>query len=234
MSETLIKAVDAYGGKDTWIKAKFLEAEFSARGLAFVFKQRPQLRRAKITMDISRPFSRITPIGRNREISGIIDGHDVYLENASGELIRERKNARQYFPGGRRFFYWDDLDMAYFANYAMWNYLSLPALLMRRDIIWHEIEAGILEAIFPKEIPTHNQRQRFRFDKDTGLLLQHDYTAEVISNLAKAAHVVLEHSESDGFRFTSHRRVTPRSAKGRPLRGPTLIEIIIHDYHLIV
>jgi hypothetical protein len=202
MSQTQKKAVNAYGGKEIWTKAKFLEAEFSARGLAFVLKQRPQLRRAKIAMDISRPFCRITPIGRNRDISGVLDGPDVHLENASGEVIRERKNARQYFPGGRRLLYWDDLDMAYFANYAMWNYLTLPALLMRKDIIWNEIEVGHLEAIFPKEIPTHNQRQRFRFEQETGLLRQHDYTAEVISRLAKAAHVVLDHSESEGLKFT--------------------------------
>ena len=234
MNQTLRKTVDAYGGKKTWAEAKSIEAEFSARGLAFIFKQRPQFRRAKITMNITDPFSRITPIGRNRDISGVLDGPDVHLENTSGEVIRERKNARQYFPGGRRLLYWDDLDMAYFANYALWNYLTLPALLMRKNIICNEIEAGLLEAIFPKEIPTHNQRQRFRFEQETGLLLQHDYTAEVISSLAKAAHVVLDHSESEGLRFTSHRRVTPRSARGKPLRGPTLLEITIHDYHLIV
>ena len=234
MNQTIKKAIDAYGGEETWIKAKSLEADFSARGLAFVLKRRPNLRRAKIKMDISRPFSRITPIGGNREISGVLKGSDVHLEDADGEVIRERKNARKYFPGGRRLFYWDDLDMAYFANYAMWNYLTLPALLMRTDIIWNEIEAGLLEAIFPKEIPTHSQRQHFRFDLNTGLLLQHDYTAEVISRLAKAAHVVLDHSEKEGLKFTSHRRVTPRSAKGKPWGGPILIEIKIHDYQLIV
>jgi hypothetical protein len=233
MNQTLKKTIDAYGGKETWTKAKSLKAEFSARGLAFILKQRPQFRRARVTMDIARPFSRITPIGKNWDISGVLDGQDVHLESANGEVIRERKNARQYFPGGRRFLYWDDLDMAYFANYAMWNYLALPALLMREDITWNEIQVGLLEAIFPKGIPTHNQKQRFRFDQETGLLLQHDYTARVISRLAKAAHVVLDHSESLGLRFASHRRVTPRSAKGKPLRGPTLIEITIHDYHLI-
>jgi hypothetical protein len=226
------QAIDAYGGKETWTKAKSIEAEFSARGLAFTLKRRPKLRRAKIAMNISRPFSRITPIGRNREISGVLNNQDVHVEGVDGEVIRERKNARQYFPGGRRLLYWDDLDMAYFANYAMWNYLTLPALLMRTDIIWKEIEAGFLEALFPKEIPTHSQRQHFRFDLDTGLLLQHDYTAEVISRLAKAAHIVLDHSEMKGLKFTSHRRVTPRSAKGKPLGGPTLIEITIHDYQL--
>ena len=104
---------------------------------------------------------------------------------------------------------------------------------MRKDIIWNEIEAGLVEAIFPIDIPTHSQKQRFRFDRKTGLLIQHDYTAVIISSLAKAAHVVLDHSESEGLIFTAHRRVTPISAKGKPMRGPTLIEIMIHDYHLL-
>jgi hypothetical protein len=94
---------------------------------------------------------------------------------------------------------------------------------MRKNIIWNEIQAGLMEAIFPKEIPTHNQRQRFWFDRDTGLLLQHNYTAEVISSLAKAAHVVLDHSESKGLKFTAHWMVKPISAKWKPMRGPTFI-----------
>jgi len=65
-----------------------------------------------------------------------------------------------------------------------------------------------------------------------GLLHRHDYTAEVIGGLAKAAHVVLEHSDSDGLEFTSRRRVTPRSSHGRAFRFPTLIEIAVHDYQL--
>lgn len=232
MSQIIQKAIEAYGGKKLWVKTKRLEAVFSVHGLAFILKRRPYFKRAKIMMEIERPFSKITPIGKNSEISGILDGPDVRLENEAGEVIQERKNARQYFPGGRRLLFWDDLDMAYFANYAMWNYLTLPYLLLREDINWREIEAGILEATFPQEIPTHNQTQRFRFDQETGLLLQHDYTAEVISSLAKAAHVVLDHSEKEGLRFTSHRRVTPMFLSGKPLRFPTLIEITIHDLHM--
>jgi hypothetical protein len=79
MNQTLQKAVDVYGGKETWTKAKSLEAKFSASGLAFILKQRPQFKRAKVTMDISRPFSRITPIGRNPDITGVLDGSDVHL-----------------------------------------------------------------------------------------------------------------------------------------------------------
>lgn len=232
MNHTAQKAIEAYGGQKLWAAAKFLEAEFSANGLAFTLKRRPSLNRVKITMAIGRPFSQITPIGKIPEISGILDGPDVRLENAAGEVIQARKNARRYFPGGRRIFFWDDLDMAYFANYAMWNYLTLPSLLSRDDIEWREVEFGLLEAVFPPEIPTHNRIQRFRFDKKSGLLLQHDYTADIISRFAKAAHVVLEHSENEGLCFTSKRRVTPRSAKGRPRRGPILIAIEVHAYRL--
>jgi hypothetical protein len=232
MNQTLETAIEAYGGRERWAKARSIEAQISANGWAFTLKRRPPFNHAKFVMDVSRPYSRITPIGKRPDITGVLDGSDVYLENASGEIIQDRKNARQYFPGGRRIFYWDDLDMSYFANYATWNYLTLPALLMRNDIIWKEIKEGLLEAVFPDEIPTHCQVQRFRFDKDTGLLRQHDYTAEVISSLAKASHVVLDHSESKEVKFTSHRRVTPRSFTGKPLPFPTLIEIIIHDFHV--
>ncbi len=232
MNPTAQKAIEAYGGQKLWAEAIRLEAEFSASGLAFTLKRRPHLKRVKIMMEIARPRARITPIGKHQEITGVLDGADVRLENAIGEVIQTRKNARQYFPGGRRIFFWDDLDMAYFANYAMWNYLTLPSLLSRDDIEWRELAPGLLEAVFPPELPTHSRIQRFRFDPDTGLLLQHDYTADIISRLAKAAHVVLEHNENKGLCYTSKRRVTPRSAKGRPRRGPTLIAIELHDFCL--
>jgi hypothetical protein len=233
MRPTALKAVQAYGGQDRWAAAKVLEAEFSADGLAFRLKRRPPFKRARIVMDTQRPYARITPIGRNPEIAGVWDGVDVRLEHADGRVLAQRPDARRRFPYGRRLFYWDDLDMAYFANYAMWNYLTLPVLLMRRSIIWQEIDAGLLEAHFPASIPTHNTFQRFRFDPDTGLLRQHDYTAEVIGRFAKAANVVLAHTAFNGLRFTSHRLITPRNAQGRPMRGPVLIEIRVHTVNLI-
>lgn len=230
--EAIEKAVSAYGGENKWTKAVVLEAEFSAWGLAFTLKRRPFFDRANITMDIHRPFCRITPIGKNRDVSGVLNGTDVHLELPNGNIIKKRENARQYFSRARRLLYWDDLDMAYFANYAMWNYLTLPALLMNKDIIWKAAEPGLLTAKFPVKIPTHSAAQQFRFDRKSGLLLQHDYTAEVISGFARAAHVVLEHSEKSGLTFTSHRRVTPRGFNGKPVPGPTLIEIVIHDCKL--
>ncbi len=232
MNQTAEKAIAAYGGKGLWKNAKTIEAEVSVHGWAFTLKGRPFFKHAKIKMEVARPISRLTPIGRNPQISGVLDGHDVHLEDANGRVIEERKNTRSYFPGGRRLFYWDDLDMSYFANYAFWNYFTLPALLMREEINWTEIEPGWLEATFPDSIPTHNKVQRFRFDLETGLLLQHDYTADIISKLATAANVPLEHRQGSGFTYPSRRLVTPRSPSGKPLPAPTLIDITVHDFQI--
>lgn len=230
MNQTAQKALAAYGGKERWTNSKTIEAEVSVHGWAFTLKRRPFFERARISMEIARPFSRLTPIGKDPQVSGVLDGHDVRLEDQSGKVIAERKEARRYFPGGRRLFYWDDLDMAYFANYAFWNYFTLPALLLREDINWKEIEPGWLEAVFPQTIPTHSPVQRFRFDRETGLLIQHDYTANVISKLATAANVVLEHTQGTDILYPSRRLVTPRSPSGKALPGPTLIAITVHDF----
>jgi len=233
LSITAKNAIEVYGGEKLWQNSKYIEAEVSVKGLAFMLKRRPFFEHAKIQMEIGRPFSRITPIGKDKIISGILEGNDVRLEDVNRKIIAERKNAREFFSFGRRLFYWDDLDMAYFANYAFWNYFTLPSLLMNNEIDWKEKSEGVLEATFPKSMPTHNKIQEFHFDKRTGLLIQHNYTAEVISKLAKAANVMVEHSEQDGILFPSSRRVTPRTKKGKPLNRPVLIDIQVHNYKLI-
>lgn len=232
MNPTAEKAIAAYGGKEFWSRAKRIEAEVSVHGWAFTLKGRPFFNRAKIKMNVHRPFSKLTPIGKIPNVTGVLDGHDVRLEAPLEKRIDDRKDARGFFPGGRRLFHWDDLDMSYFANYAFWNYFTLPALLMREDIDWKEIEPGWLEATFPENIPTHNKVQRFRFDLETGLLFQHDYAADIISRLATAANVVLEHKQGAGFLYPSRRLVTPRSLSGKALPAPTLIDITVHDFHV--
>jgi hypothetical protein len=232
LSPTAQRALDAYGGAEIWQNNRYIEAEVSVKGLAFTLKRRPFFERAKIKMEIDRPFSKLTPVGKNKSISGILDGDHVKLENGNSEIVAERKNARQYFPYGKRLFLWDDLDMTYFANYAFWNYFTLPRLLMNETIEWTEKSEGVLVAKFPESIPTHNEMQEFHFDIKTGRLIQHNYTAEIISKLAKAANVVIAHSEQNNLHFTSLRRVTPRTKKGKPLNRPILIEIKVHKYLL--
>lgn len=232
LSITALKAIEAYGGIELWKNSTRIEAEVSAKGLAFTLKRRPFFAHANIEMETSRPFSKLTPIGKNKTIAGVLDGHHVRLENEKNDTIAERLNPRTFFPFGRRLFSWDDLDMAYFANYAFWNYFTLPKLLLNEKIVWTEKAPGCLIAEFPGNIPTHNPMQEFHFDTETGLLLQHNYTAEIISQFARAANVVVSHSKNlQGLVFPDKRLVTPRGRNGKPLKKPVLIDITVHSFN---
>jgi hypothetical protein len=90
-----------------------------------------------------------------------------------------------------------------------------------------------MEATFGPGIPSHSAVQRFHFDPETGLLRQHDYTAEVFGGWAKAANVVLAHGEWDGVPYPSRRWVTPRKPDGKPRRFPLLVGIEISDWRLV-
>ncbi|MGB2503360.1 MAG: hypothetical protein ACPH94_07785 [Flavobacteriaceae bacterium] len=64
-SLTAQKAIDAYVGTELWKNVKFIEAELSVRGLAFTLKRRPFFKHAKLIMEIDKPYSILTPIGKN-------------------------------------------------------------------------------------------------------------------------------------------------------------------------
>ena len=59
----------------------------------------------------------------------------MHIEDAKGNILETRRAARDYFPYERRMFWWDRLDQTYFVCYALWNYLTMPALLLRSDIV---------------------------------------------------------------------------------------------------
>jgi hypothetical protein len=231
-SGMLARAVEAYGGEALWRNAGAVEVVYSAWGWAFRLKWRRPFRRAWARLEVPVPRARIRPIDR-AGTAAVLEGQDVRLEDASGKVVASRPQARRFFPGGRRLLYWDRLDQAYFAGYALWNYMVLPALLLRDDIEWREIGEGTLEARFPPHLPTHCERQRFRFDPRTGLLLQHDYTAEVFGSWAKAAHVVTGHGAWEGIPFPASRRVTPRRGNGSPRAWPLLVGIELHEWRLL-
>lgn len=233
-NETGARAVAAYGGEALWQEAKSFRAVVSARGLAFTLKQRPPFNYARITGKVHRPYLRLTPIGQRVDVECVLDGEDVRLEDRTGAEAERRAKARHFFPGGRRWFRWDDLDMGYFASYAFWNYFTLPALLMNGDIAWEERERGHLRGNFPAHIPTHGSVQDFFFDPQTGRLERHDYTVDVIGKWARAANRIEAHNSNAGISYPSRRRVTPQGPFGHALPGPLLIGIVVHDFALSV
>lgn len=231
LSATARRALDAYGGEARWRAASRIDLVLSARGLAFRLKWQPALVRARQTLSVHEPRVRCVGIDRAGN-TGILDGHDVRVEAPDGRALGSRANARGFFGVGRRLLYWDRLDQTYFACYAAWNYFTLPALLLREDVQWSELSPGLLEARFPPQLPTHSAVQRFHFDPDSGLLQQHDYTADIIGGWAHAARVVLEHGSASGVPYPSRMRMTPRAGDGSPRSFPILVAVEAHELAL--
>ena len=162
-----------------------------------------------------------------------LDGHDVALSRSDGTPIASRPHARERFPYGRRLLRWDELDFAYFIGYAMWNYLTFPALLLREDIEWRAIRAQRPRVALPGVPADARARSSSSTSTSTtGRLAEYDYVAAVFGRWAQAAHRVTAHAEADGLTYPSKRRVTPQTPKAGPtaLRGPLMMWADVRDY----
>lgn len=153
------------------------------------------------------------------------------MESDAGEVKSERINPRASFAGHVLETPWDDLDVAYFAGYAMWTYLTSPFTFVRPDFQTEELspvtEEGEtwnrLKVTFPDSIATHCREQIFYFGQD-GLLRRHDYTAEVI-NAGPVAHYSSHHKEFGGIMIPTRRRVHPLGEDGAVARDIDLVTI---------
>jgi hypothetical protein len=209
-------ALTAHGGADALDDVAELDVELRCGGLAFQTHGAPAAMSLRAAVDAHAPrvvFTDFLAVGRTATFAP--------AHVAVGE--RTRDDPRRRF--GSKRVRWDDLDLAYFCGYALWNYVTTPWLLRRAET--KELPGRRLRATFPPDVPTHSRVQTFHFGQD-GLLTRLDYTAEVFGRWARSAHVCGEHRRFGPIVAPTRRRVTPRLA-GRPLPGPTLVHIHIVD-----
>lgn len=240
-SRTAQRAIDAYGGEERWRAARTVEATGTLTGFLFRMKSCLPVPNARIRCEVQRPWTRIAPIDRAGH-AGVYNGRDVWLETAGGTPVAIRRGARGYFHRDgkltgrealRRQFHWDALDLTYFLGYAIWSYLALPAILLRDDVAWDEVEDGLLEPRYPAHIPVHGPRQRLWFDRETGLLRRYDYHVEIVHPRApNVANVVAEHGEGDGIPYEAHRIVTAAPDGETPLKHPVFVDMRFWDWQL--
>ena len=239
MPALLQQIIDRHGGLGLWQSCEFIVARLTFGGLAFASRfNRAGLRERTIkiaTREREVVFNDY-PDPRQR---GIFTPDVVKIESQSGEIISERHSPRTAFRSVRRYVWWDDLDLLYFAGYAVWNYLTMPFLLLQKDVEVKEIDSWKendevwrrLTVRFPAAIPTHCREQVFYFDKNL-LLRRHDYNPEIFAPRAKAAHYCYHHKSFNGFTVATKRKVLPRTASGHSRPWPVLVWIDIADVAL--
>jgi hypothetical protein len=235
----LDEVLEAHGGAARWRAARRIGAHAHSGGL-LLRSRVPGTKFADYRLTVE-PDERRTVFDPFPEpgVRGVFERGAVRLERHDGEVIASRAEPRPAFfgrSGLRRNLRWDALDATYFAGYAMWNYLSFPALLLQEDVKVRELspwragraELRRLEIRFPENLDTHSRRQTFYIDA-RGLLARNDYVADVVGQWARAAHLCADHVEAGGLVFPTRRWVRPVGPGKRPLPFPTMVWIRLAD-----
>lgn len=238
----LDQVIEAHGGLERWRAARVIRARVRSGG--FLVRTRfpgNRLGEYELSVEVAEPVATMDPFpGAGQR--GVFDRGRVRIETAAGETLESRDDPRAAFSGLsglRRNLRWDPLDSAYFAGYAMWNYLTTPLLLTRDGVRVREGEPWPegterwrrLEVDFPGHLDTHSPHQTFYVDP-AGLVRRHDYTAEVVGGWARAAHLLADHREVGELTFPTRRWVRPRGPGNRVLPGPTLVWIEIAEIRI--
>ncbi len=234
--------MEAHGGLERWHRARKITGRVRSGGLLLRTRV-PGSRFAdyELTVEVGRPRATLGPFPRAGQ-RGVFEEGRVRIENEAGEVLASRADPRPAFfgrSGLRRNVRWDPLDSAYFAGYAMWNYLTTPLLLTRDGV---EVAEGDdweeggepwrrLEARFPPSIDTHSTRQTFYFDARRRLR-RHDYVADVVGRWARVAHYCADHVQASGLVFPARRWVRPLRPGNRPLPFPTMVWLELTDLHV--
>ena len=159
----------------------------------------------------------------------------VAIEKSDGEVVEERFNPRESFKGHAFETPFDDLQLAYFAGYAIWTYLNTPFLFALPGVETEEIQPWQengeawrrLKVTFPASIATHSAEQTFYFDKN-GLLKRHDYNVD-ISGGTSAAHYVSDLKELSGITVPTKHMVFGRQPDGSRVPTPLVVSIDISE-----
>jgi hypothetical protein len=159
----------------------------------------------------------------------------VAIETNDGDVVEERFNPRESFMGHVFDTPWDNLQLAYFAGYAMWTYLNTPFLFALPGVKTKEIQPWQengearrrLKVTFPASIATHSAEQTFYFDQQ-GLLKRHDYDVDILGG-ASAAHYVSDLKEFSGIKVPTKHTIFGRQPDGSAAPTPLVVSIDISE-----
>jgi hypothetical protein len=129
---------------------------------------------------------------------------------------------RQAFRGLRKWRRWSPLDALYFFGYALTHYHAVPFTLPTAELRAWDPRRRALTVAFPPDVHTHSAVQRFQFD-ETGLILRHDYVADVAGAWARGAHFWRDFVTVEGFPIATHRRVLARLGR-LPVPGAVALD----------
>ena len=238
MSELRDLVIDAHGGIERWSKVKTIDGDISITGTMWARKGWPDtLKAVHVTADTRSQWISYRPFISDGMCS-VCTPDRTLIETLDGKPIKDRKNPRAAFDGHTVETPWDDLNLAYFSGYAMWNYLNAPFIFALPGFKTEEIEPWYdngekrrrLRVLFPDHIATHCPEQIFDVN-GKGLICRMDYSAPVTGG-GPTAHYLSEYKDFSGIKVATKRRALRRKADGTAIPDPVFVAIDIVDIRI--
>jgi len=159
----------------------------------------------------------------------------VALEGADGRRLNERHASPAEFRSRLNSSIWDELQLAHYCGYLIWNYVNVPFILSDPDFRADELEPMIehgetwrrLRVEFPPRVVTHAAEQVFSFDGD-GHLRRLDYTAD-FQRSAPLTQLTSGHQRFAGILVPTLSRILCTAPVGVSAAKSPLVDIEIFD-----
>jgi len=235
VNELLDLVVEAHGGLQRWKRVQRVAGEMSIVGGLWARKGWPEaLRDVQVSGLCHEQFLSYSPFtapGKRSEYTP----QRAAVTTDSGEIIAARECPRDSFAGHTMETLWDELHLAYFAGYAMWNYLTTPFIFTLDGVRTREIEPWQedgeqwrrLHVTFPEHIITHGTEQVFYIDA-RGLTRRMDYSSPLTGGANNhVAHYMSGHKDFSGIVLPTHRRAYFRRPDGSAMRERVMVAIDI-------
>jgi hypothetical protein len=235
MNELRDLIIDAHGGIARWNEVKTIDADMSITGGLWARKGWPDVLKAvHVTAAAGKQWISYRPFTGEGMRSSWSPDHTI-IETLDGKPVKDRRNPRASFDGHAVETPWDDLHLAYFSGYAMWNYLNTPFIFALPGFHAEEIapwdedgeQRRRLRVVFPDHFATHCPEQIFHVNSE-GLICRMDYSAPVAGG-APTAHYLSDHRDFAGIKVATKRRALRRDADGNAVPNPVFVAIDIAD-----
>ena len=234
MNDLLQVAVDAHGGLSRWNQLNRVRASLSITGAIWQLKGKPDVLK-DVSIEAEMHQERLTTHFNGQGMRTVFEPNRIIVETEGGRLVDSRDDPRSAFRGHTRQTPWDDLHVAYFSGYALWNYLTIPFLYTYPGFVTEELtpweENGErwrpLKVIVPDSIVSHSREQVAYFGPD-GLLRRHEYTVKIMGGEA-GLNYATSYRNVDGIVVPTKRRVYAPDANKQKIPEPVLVAIDIRD-----
>lgn len=218
MNALVERIVEAHGGRKRWQKVEQVLATVSMTGLEFSSRLQGQLLQdVEVTASADEPLITLSPFPDEGHV-GVFRPNQVSIQRDDGEVVASRSAPGAVFRSMRHWFWWDRLDVLYYAGTSLWQSLCVPFTLLRSGCEVEELEAvdavpeggtwQRLRVVFPADIPCFAPEQVFYADS-TGLVRRIDYAPALSGPWFRVAQYLESFESASGLVFPMERRTYP-------------------------